>query len=141
NYFIGGAQAVDLERWHSLTFRNNTMYTVAGTQPSWLMYTSDENPAGYNDGDNSYYGSSQFWVFPNCSNWPCASEQTIGSALWQGMGLDKGSAFSSDAPAGVWTFVRANQYEAGRANIVIYNWDLNPSVSVDLSDSGIKIGD
>ncbi len=30
-------------------------------------------------------------------------------------------------------FVRPNAYEAGRANIAIYNWDLDPTVSVDLS--------
>jgi hypothetical protein len=29
--------------------------------------------------------------------------------------------------------VRPNQYEAGRANIIVYNWALQSSVSVDLS--------
>ena len=35
----------------------------------------------------------------------------------------------------------AEQFEPGRANIVIYNWDLKPSVPVDLTASGIKVGD
>jgi hypothetical protein len=33
----------------------------------------------------------------------------------------------------VWTFVRPNAYEPGRANIAIYNWDLKKTVPVDLS--------
>jgi hypothetical protein len=41
----------------------------------------------------------------------------------------------------VWTFVRPNLYEQGRANIVIYNWDLQSNVLVDLSASGMNIGD
>ncbi len=30
NYFIGGFQAVDLERWNTLAFQNNTMYAAPG---------------------------------------------------------------------------------------------------------------
>jgi len=30
------------------------------------------------------------------------------------------------APTGTWTFVQPNKYEAGRANIAIYNWSLAP---------------
>ena len=36
-------------------------------------------------------------------------------------------------PKGVRAFVRANYYEKGRGNIVIYNWDLEKAVSVDVS--------
>ena len=36
-------------------------------------------------------------------------------------------------PTGAWTFVRPNKYEPGRANIAIYNWDLEDSVTVDVS--------
>ena len=37
--------------------------------------------------------------------------------------------------------VRANAYEAGRANIAIYNWAQASSVSVDLTSVGLKAGD
>jgi hypothetical protein len=33
----------------------------------------------------------------------------------------------------VWTFVRPNRYEPGRANIAIYNWNLQSTVAVDVS--------
>jgi hypothetical protein len=48
-------------------------------------------------------------------------------------GFDQGSSFSPNDPTGVRIFVRPNLYEPGRANIAIYNWDLNSSVDVDLS--------
>jgi hypothetical protein len=36
-------------------------------------------------------------------------------------------------PAGAHIFIRPNQYEAGRANIAIYNWGLKSVVDVDVS--------
>jgi hypothetical protein len=36
-------------------------------------------------------------------------------------------------PTGTFVFVRPNNYEAGRANITVFNWDRNATVSVDLS--------
>lgn len=36
-------------------------------------------------------------------------------------------------PTGLEVFVRPNEYEAGRANVIIYNWDENATVDVDLS--------
>ena len=54
--------------------------------------------------------------------------------MWEGIyRCDKNSKFIPQAPQGVWTFVRPNAYEAGRANIAIYNWDMKDSVAVDLS--------
>ena len=40
----------------------------------------------------------------------------------------------TDRPTGVKTFVRANKYDDKRAHIIIYNWDLDYSVDVDLSE-------
>jgi hypothetical protein len=40
----------------------------------------------------------------------------------------------------VQTFVRPNRYEAGRANVVVYNWDLKDQVAVDVS-SVLTVGD
>ncbi len=142
NYFIGGYQAVDLERWTSLTFQNNTMYAAPGSQDSWMILAPGENPAGYAYNNNTYYGSEQFWVFPSCSGWPCPGYTVESSSQWQSsLGIDRSSTFSSNAPTAIWTFVRPNQYEPGRANIVIYNWPLQSSVSVDISHSGINVGD
>ena len=42
------------------------------------------------------------------------------------------NAFFSSRPTGVKVFIRPNQYEPGRANVTIYNWDRVGSVSLDL---------
>jgi hypothetical protein len=43
------------------------------------------------------------------------------------------NTYFSSRPTGAHVFVRPNQYEAGRANITIYNWDLASTVNVDFS--------
>jgi hypothetical protein len=43
------------------------------------------------------------------------------------------NTYLSSRPTGIVTFVRPNQYEPGRANITVFNWDLAPTVNVDLA--------
>jgi hypothetical protein len=64
----------------------------------------------------------------NFSNWQSAT------------GFDTHGTYSSSAPTGAQIFVIPNEYEAKRANIIIYNWDLSPTVAVDLS-SILTVGD
>src|SRR5439155_1329092 len=53
---------------------------------------------------------------------------------WLGQaGLVDPGTYAGRAPAGVKIVVRANQYEPGRANIIIYNWAQDSTVSVDVS--------
>jgi hypothetical protein len=140
NYFIGGNQAIDLERWDSLTFTNNTVYSQA--TESMLITRTDQTTAPYNYNNNRYFGSGQFTIDASCDNWPCPSSRNVNFSSWvSSTGLDRSSSFAPGAPTGVWTTVRPNAYEPGRANIVIFNWDNNSSVQVDLSASGIKAGD
>ncbi len=44
------------------------------------------------------------------------------------------NTYLESRPTGVQVFVRANAFEAGRAHIIIYNWDLAGSVDVDLTN-------
>jgi hypothetical protein len=41
---------------------------------------------------------------------------------------------------GLQVFVRPNQYEAGRANITIFNWSRSSAVSINLSTAGLTSG-
>ena len=43
------------------------------------------------------------------------------------------NTYLSSRPSGTKVFIRPNAYEAGRAHITVYNWDLLNTVSVDLS--------
>lgn len=42
------------------------------------------------------------------------------------------------AMSGVRTFVRANQYDPGRATITVFNWDRLPTASVDPAPAGLQ---
>jgi hypothetical protein len=53
---------------------------------------------------------------------------------WQsGTGFDANSTCGAGSLTGTQVFVRTNRYEAGRANIIVYNWDNQANVSVDVS--------
>jgi hypothetical protein len=44
-----------------------------------------------------------------------------------------GNTFTTARPSGTRVFVRPNQYEAGRANVAVYNWDRQSFVDVSLA--------
>lgn len=46
-----------------------------------------------------------------------------------------------DLPTGLDYYVLPNKYEAGRANIAIYNWDSVATVQIDVSAAGLQKGD
>jgi len=50
----------------------------------------------------------------------------------QATGYDGNSTHTVGSLAGTKVFVRPNQYEAGRAHIIVYNWDNLASVPVDV---------
>ncbi|MCC7124233.1 MAG: hypothetical protein IT178_05255 [Acidobacteria bacterium] len=47
------------------------------------------------------------------------------------------NTFLTEGPTGVEVRVRPNQYEPGRANIVVLNWDKREAVDVDLTNIGL----
>jgi hypothetical protein len=51
------------------------------------------------------------------------------------------NTYTTTRPTGVKVSVRPNQYEPGRANIAIYNWNLANTVSVDVTGVGLSVGD
>lgn len=141
NYFIGGLEAVELIRWNSVVFQNNTTYAVAHDNIS-LYWAPGQNPASYNWDHNRYFGSGHFTTYNGCVTFSCSNGRTLPFAAWQSENsIDANSTFTPGPPTGVWTSVRPNLYEPGRANIVIYNWDLQPTVQVDLSAAGLNPGD
>jgi len=51
------------------------------------------------------------------------------------------NTYTTTHPTGTKVVVRPNQYENGRANIIIYNWDLASAVTVSLAGAGLNTGD
>ena len=121
NYWIGGQPAVSLWNWGTLTFSGNTVYSSG----MGFQIAPPDNP--HNDrlhlSGNHYWGGGPLrFADANLSwrDWIRSSGETA-------------SDYTPGRPTGVWTFVRPNRYEPGRANVVIYNWDGKDAVAVDLS--------
>jgi hypothetical protein len=119
NYWIGGGPAVALWNWAGVTFEENTVFSE-----NTSVELAAKGMSSYSWNRNRYFGTGSFRANNN-------------GLLWDGWksttGLDRDSAYQPGRPSGVWAFVTPNQYEPGRGNIVIYNWDKAPGVAVDLS--------
>jgi hypothetical protein len=141
NFFVGGSDAVDLIRWDSLVFRDNQVYAPNRNNAS-LTWRVDQNPARYSYDYNYYYGSGRFTIYAGCNDIPCAKRADVGFNEWQSMArIDTNSVFSPGQPNGMWINVRPNLYEPGRANVVVYNWNLWTAATIDLRNAGLRIGD
>jgi len=88
-------------------------------------------PAAYNWDPNTYLSQEQRWTPLALARNREALAQ--GWQAWQARGLDKNSKYTEAQPRGVEVFVRPNQYEKGRAHVIVYNWDRQPKVTVDLA--------
>ncbi len=123
NYWIGGESVIELWNWNRLSFSGNTIYGKDMLEVT-LNLAGGQSTSHYAWDNNRYFGSGKFRYAGANQSW----------AAWKSLaGVDANSSYTPSAPAGVWTFVRPNRYEAGRANITIYNWDLKGSVEVDVS--------
>jgi hypothetical protein len=132
NYFINGGPTLNLNHWSNLTFTGNLNYAT-GTSINDSSLTSTEIGAWIFN-NNSYYftGSGSPFV------------DQLGSrsfTQWKtDTGFDTASTFSSSTPPDT-VVIRANAYERGRANIIVYNWSNANSVNLDLSLAGLLAGD
>jgi hypothetical protein len=120
NYFVGGLDPVDIWRWTSFEFTNNLIASAKHPLINLVPASSDTD---YRFDRNVYYGSDRFTVDRAGKGWP----------EWRTAGRDANSRHGGERPAGATIVVRPNRYEAGRANIAIYNWDRSSTVAADVS--------
>ncbi len=135
NYMAGGSVVSWIQEWESVIATGNTMI---GTQNLVTLGLPSGIPSSaYNWNNNTYLVATG-----TANPTPFLYSGGVGftpysfSAWKQANGFDSASQFavkSNGQPSGVKTFVRPNRYEAGRANITIFNWDKNQTVDVDLS--------
>jgi hypothetical protein len=131
NYLVGGLPAFRLFNWTQATVTGNTIVSwgVAGS-----MVDERGGTSGYQWSGNRYFGTS------SVNEW---SWKTIGYtfAAWHRSTSFGGTdAYTSGRPSATVTFIRPNKYEAGRANVIVYNWSNAGSVSADLSKV-LSVGD
>ena len=124
NYLVSGDPVLRTFSWADLTVQNNTF--VRGSNGN--MVEEQGSWSGMTFSGNTWYGT------------PGAIEWLSGSTGWtydqwrSATGKAATDTYRSGKPTGQVVFVRPNQYEPGRANVVVYNWNHAGSASVDLSN-------
>lgn len=111
--------------WDSVTARDNTIYST-GSEVE--VETADGKGISGYEFDRNYYipvsGKSVSFKIND-------QKSTIDD--WRSrFKTDATAASASKRDAGAEVFVRPNKYEEGRANIIVYNWSLQPKASTDL---------
>jgi hypothetical protein len=151
NYVMGGHMAMTVDGWLDAQVTGNTLYTTAlpagsgATEVMASVHTSA--PQNHNWNNNTYFdmatqqnGVSYTFAFNSATNrfgnlrlayTDSGSSTNKGWKQWTG--YDGSSSYSMSKPTGQKVVVRANQYEPGRAHIIVYNWSLTKKVDVDLS--------
>ena len=131
NYFVAGQTAVGalfVNGFTKLTVTDNTM--IGQNILAWRQPGATIESLSFDS--NSYYGGSakpfkDSGAVYSFNDWKTAS------------GADATSNYSPSYPNTAKTIVRPNQYEPGRAHVIVYNWPGSATVSVDLS-SVLKVG-
>ncbi|MBX6331679.1 MAG: right-handed parallel beta-helix repeat-containing protein, partial [Gemmatimonadaceae bacterium] len=129
NYFVG---QVMVSHWKRVTFERNTVIDPVGAVITLELADGQGMTTGLWSSNNylKHTDGVQFAVVDP------SGEKGYSLTGWQqATGLDHGSSLSSDTPvdAPQHIVVEPNQYEPGRANVIVYNWPRSASVSVDLS--------
>ncbi len=146
-----------------LDFQGNVVFNNGGIDGSWntnilvggqtnqaiapklisnYSYNTDHdnnNNLGWNAGctsptiTNNYFSSATALNINDCSSMTITGNTFYGAISGFTQSGFPSNTYYSSRPTGVKVFVRPNAYEAKRANIAIYNWDLLDTVAVDVS--------
>jgi hypothetical protein len=145
NVIMGGSVALSSKHWQSATVTGNTLYTGGSygvnTDHSLARVTS---PSGvvYNWNSNNYIDGTSGYPFTYNAAVNQFGTGNLTYPDWRkSSGFDSESTYRTGQPTGTLVRVRPNQYERGRAHVAVYNWGHLASVQVDLSSSGLAIGE
>ena len=130
NVLIGNTKVIT---WRTITAMRNTF---AGAETLMMLRVPADAPASpdYEWADNTYIAAEGQWQPFNLFRGQVSAGGFFLPEWQQATGLDRGSRYARGRPVGVHVFVRPNQYEEGRAHIVVYNWDRRPSVTADVGE-------
>ena len=142
NYFASGLL---LNWWKGVVIRDNTLYNM--TPDGQTKSVSVTLAPGGTLADYAIDGNRYFQSYPNGNDFyvrfPQRGDGYTFSRWQQETGYDKASAYRTGPrlrpPNAV--FIRRNEYDPGRAHIIIYNWERRDSVDVDGAGLGLRPGD
>ena len=166
NYLVGGGPVLWLTRWEQVVASGNTLSGEAGlinvmatggreidsrppvgrgrsvnNTPSAVvneMALQTGGTLGQRWENNTYYFLGGGTTGPFRYQSRAVSFSGDLSAWSRATGFDQDSRYWTSRPTGQAVFVRPNLYEAGRANITVYNWALGDAARVTVP--GLKLG-
>ncbi|MFT3740010.1 MAG: T9SS type A sorting domain-containing protein [Breznakibacter sp.] len=119
NILYGGNVTVKVNKWKNLTFTGNTVLSY-GLLMELIVDGVDYKVYPWNN--NRYFGNStSTFSGLTYTNWKTTT------------GFDSQSTYTASLPSQNEVYIRPNQYQSGRATIVVYNWQKSSTVQVDLS--------
>jgi hypothetical protein len=151
NRVMGAVQAVSIFGWQNVQMTNNQFYATTlaggGANEELVRVEAPGPSSGYTWNNNTYFdgtptyscnaGPSQRVGFNYPGAFSSCSKQSAGRLPytdWKaGTPFDVASTYSVGRPTNTETFVRASQYEPGRANIIVFNWGSSDTVDVNVS--------
>jgi hypothetical protein len=129
NYMVGGNWVLTVGAWSRLSVTGNTL---AGPRGMTRLETSDLS--GFTWEGNTY------WRSPESRAWQYG-DSGYGFAAWkEATRVTATDVASSETPSLPQVFVRVSPWEAGRANVIVYNWGRTGSVLANLGGA-LKVGD
>ncbi len=155
NYVAGSKRALNLSLWDAATITGNTFFASVDSPSTSVKNANDDDsdapvserltnvrlpdnvqPAAYTWNKNLYFdntgrrkGEQPVAFFFN-------SGPRRNFSQWKATtGFDQASQYTVGKPVGIKIFVRPNKYEAGRANIAVYNWSNAKFADVDVKNA------
>ena len=152
NYFLDEViQTYDCMLWNRswsyYTMTNNIFVVVASTnatlttpyasfRDSYVFWNIEQtNMIQYVVDYNQYYGGSEF--IGNFANISRIGWNTMTATYgWEA----HGAFHTNTLPTANVIVLRTNKYERGRAHLIVYNWQSNSTINVDISNIGLAQG-
>lgn len=131
NVLVGSTKVIT---WKQITAMRNTF---AGAETLLMLRIPEGEPLtpSYDWRENSYVAAEGKWQPFNLFSGQASAGGFFLADWQQKTQLDADSRYSRGQPTGTQVFVRPNRYEPGRAHVIVYNWDHQPSVTVTLGDA------
>ncbi|HEU4628916.1 MAG TPA: right-handed parallel beta-helix repeat-containing protein [Gemmatimonadaceae bacterium] len=131
NVLVGSTKVIT---WKQITAMRNTF---AGAETLLMLRIPEGEPLtpGYEWRENTYVAAEGKWQPFNLFSGQASAGGFFLADWQQKTQLDAESRYSRGRPTGTQVFVRPNRYEPGRAHVIVYNWDRQPTVTVPLGDA------
>lgn len=129
NYIVGGSDIVDVGYWQNAAWSGNTVIGASSVTELHDPITAGES-----------WSTDHYFRDPTAKAWYYNGTAYTLSGFQTATGLAGTDQATSGMPTQTVVFVRPNAYEAGRANVIVYNWGNLGAAQADLSGV-LQVGD